>query len=93
LRQIETGLQQWQRDAIDEAAPVLQLMAIHTTGAIRSVNERPEGLWRPEFQKLETALQTESRDLARLLGNFAQYGRARAKEEHLAKALKLKTSS
>ncbi len=77
LEAIRSTVPAREQAAIDEARPELDLMAVHTTDAIRYLNDMHTGLWRPTYRKFETDLQSEARELHNLMTRTVQYARAR----------------
>ncbi|HZT33129.1 MAG TPA: hypothetical protein VFA33_24795 [Bryobacteraceae bacterium] len=87
LETIRRVLPPWQQKAVDDAAPLVRLMADNAQDAITFLNGHQEELWEPVYDKYINNLSTESRQLSRSMRNFEEYAKVHHEDRNLGKSL------
>jgi thiaminase len=79
----------WQQTAIDRINPAAKELASNTTAAIDHLNKNPQRLNTAAYQDYLEAIADSANNLASMITNFADYGKARQRLERLAAKLEL----
>ncbi len=82
LRQGETS---WEQRTVTRAMPLLKQVAATTDEAIRYVNDNPQKLALPEYQKITKKLYEQSTALWKVLHNSIKLANLREREDRLRK--------
>jgi hypothetical protein len=96
LSQLETirdSATPWERKAIDEAAPLLRLMADNIQAAMKLVSDTPGTLWVPAYQKHVDNLAGECDRLHSSVGQVVKFAKVHANEQHLERTLGISAAS
>ena len=80
----------WQRTAVDRMTPLLKELASNTSAVIADLNESPHRLQADDYKEYLEANSDEAAQLASLIADFVDYGKARHKLERLANRLELR---
>lgn len=79
----------WQEQAIDRITPLLKELAANTSATIECLNRNKAHLWNEEYKDFVTANYEMSSELASLIGDFVDYGKAKSKFERLRNKLEV----
>ena len=77
----------WQQDAIGRITPLLKELAANTESTIEHLNNNRDRLHTTEYKNYVVANYDLSKDLAALIGDFVDYGKAKEKFETLQQKL------
>ncbi|HYM11387.1 MAG TPA: hypothetical protein VEU62_11680 [Bryobacterales bacterium] len=77
----------WQQDAIDRITPLLRELAANTESTIEHLNNNRNRLHTTEYKNYVVANYDLASDLAALIGDFVDYGKAKEKFETLQQKL------
>jgi len=81
----------WQKTAIDRMAPFLDELEGYTAAVIERINDKPKFLNTPEYKDYLEANADYAEDLANMIGQFVDYGRAKDRLQTLTEKLELQT--
>lgn len=93
LEKVRGSATPWERKTIDEAAPLLRLMADNTQDAVNRLDDSSGTLWARDYQKYVNNLADESRRLAHSVGQVVKFAKVHDKEKHLESTLGLDAGS
>lgn len=79
----------WQRAAITRMTPFLDEMEGYTLAVIERINAEPRRLFTPEYKDFLAANADYAADLAIMISDFVDYGKAKEKVERLAAKLEI----
>jgi len=89
LEKVRESAAPWERKAIDDAAPLLKLLADNTQAAVKLLDDYPATLWARDYQKSVDDLAGESGRLSRSLGQAVKFAKVHDKEKHIESILGL----
>ncbi len=79
----------WQQTAIDRVYPMLKELAANTETTINTLNDHQGRVHMQPFQDYVQANAEMATDLAKVIGDFVDYGNAKGKAERLAAKLEI----
>ena len=79
----------WQEQAIEQITPLLREMAVNTEATIKLLNANKHRLHTPEYKEYLTTNYEVAMELAALVTDFVDYGKAKNKFEHLRDKLEI----
>jgi len=79
----------WQKVAIDRIEPFLDELEGYTSAVIEQLNANQKRLFTPEYKDYLEANVDYSSDMAAMIADFVNYGRAKTRMENLDKKLEL----
>jgi hypothetical protein len=82
----------WQKTAIDRIDPNMDVMAMYTEGVIEYLSKHPELIGTPEYKDYIDANADFAGELAAMLGDFVEYGRAKERLQQLTDKLEVPTT-
>ncbi|HET9179966.1 MAG TPA: hypothetical protein VFQ24_16545 [Terriglobia bacterium] len=86
LHDARDGAEPWQQDAIDKITPLLQEMASNTESIINHLNDNKQ-TWHPGYTGYVRSNAELSDDLAKLIGDYIDYGNAKNRTRELGKKM------
>lgn len=86
LHNARDGAAVWQQEAIDKISPLLQELASNTESIINHLNDNKQ-TWHPEYTGYLRSNTELSADLAKLIGDYIDYGNTRSRTKELGKKL------
>lgn len=91
LKEAKAEAAPWQKIAIDRIVPFLDELEGHTSAIIEHLNKDPGRLTTPQYKDYLEANADFSADMATMIGNFVDYGRAKQRFERLTDKLEVPT--
>jgi hypothetical protein len=91
LKAARTEASPWQQTVIDRIDPLLDEMSGYTAAVIERLTNDPERINAPDYKDYLEANADYSSDLATMIANFVDYGRAKERMESLATKLEIPT--
>ena len=91
LKTARNGASPWQKTVIDRIDPYMDEMAGYTEAVIEHLNKHPERLGTPEYKDYLEANADYSGDLATMIGELVDYGRAKERVQSLTEKLEIST--
>ncbi len=88
LRAESESLAPWERQAIDEIVPLLQVTAENTESAIEYFNEHGDRLWMGTYRDYADHIWRGSDRIAKILKNYLKYDRLRDQEVYAEERLR-----
>lgn len=79
----------WQQQAIDRISPLFKEMASNVESTIEHLNQRPKLLQTGPYVDYAAANYDLSSDVAELISDYVEYGKAKTKSEELAAKLEV----
>jgi predicted sulfurtransferase len=90
LKEARNEASAWQKTAIDRIVPFLDELEGYTYAVIERINDQPKRLFTDEYKDFLQANADYATDLAAMIGDFVDYGKARDKVEHLGTKLEIR---
>ena len=85
LEVIRSSTAPWQQKAIDEATPLLQLMATYTSDAISFLKDHRNDMWMPIYHTYVANIENNSQQLQTKLGEYLHLAKLRNEERRLSR--------
>ena len=79
----------WQQQTIDRIEPMLKDIAATVESTIDHLNKQPQQLQTPPYKEYVDANASLAADLAEVISDYVEYGKAKAKSEELAAKLEV----
>jgi len=79
----------WQQQTIDRIEPMLKDIAATVESTIEHLNKRPQQLQTAPYKAYAEANATLTADLAEVISDYVEYGKARNRSEELAEKLEV----
>jgi len=89
LQNLRSSASPWQREAIDRIIPVAQKLASNTTAAIQHLNKDPLKIHDPQYEQYLKSNAEAASNLAALVKDFVEYGKARTTLEAYERKLEV----
>lgn len=89
LKEARSSAEPWQKTAIDRIVPYLDELEGYTAAIIERINEQPKRLFTDEYKDYLQANADYATDLAGMIADFVDYGKARDRIERLSKKLEI----
>jgi hypothetical protein len=89
LRDAKSTASPWQKTAIDRINPLLEELAGYTEAVIEHVNKQPQLLTTPEYMDYLEANADYAGELATMIAEFVDYGKAKQRLQSLSDKLEI----
>jgi hypothetical protein len=89
LKAVRSAAEPWQRTAIDRIVPYLDELEGYTAAIIERIGDQPKRLFTEEYKDYLQANADYATDLAGVIADFVDYGKARDRMERLSKKLEI----
>jgi len=89
LKDARSAAAPWQRTAIDRIVPYLDELEGYTSAIVERINDQPKRLFTDEYKDFLQANADYATDLAAMIGDFVDYGKARDRVERLSNKLEI----
>jgi len=89
LQEVKDGAAPWQKTAINRIVPFLDELTGYTYAVIEHINARPKVLTTAEYNDFLSANADYASDLAAMITDFINFGRAKERMERLSKKLEV----
>jgi hypothetical protein len=91
LQSVKSAASPWQKTAIDRINPYLDELGGYTSAAIEHINGNHSAHTMLEYKDYLEANADYASDLAAMIGNFVDYGRAKQRMDRLGGKLEVRT--
>jgi len=89
LKEARSSAEPWQKTAIDRIVPYLDELEGYTSAVIERIADQPKRLFTDEYRDYLQANADYASDLAGVISDFVDYGKARDRMERLSKKLEI----